>query len=91
MTSYVTTGYSPDPINHPEHVPLDLWYAVHLKLVATCQGCGRSRVIHTSELIKRYGYGGTITKKVMTELGPKIRCANCERRRPELTLEVRKD
>lgn len=90
MAGYTSSSFEADPIKAPGLIPLDSWFHYHLKMIATCKGCGRRREVHTAELIKRYGYGGTFGERELAALAPKLRCIDCERHGPTLTLEVKK-
>jgi len=80
-----------DPLKHPDMIPLDAWYRFDLQMVAECLGCGRTRVVHRGELIRRFGGAMSFNEHACAGLAPKLMCIHCGRRGPKLSLAVRKD
>lgn len=90
MTNFRSTMWEGDPVKHPELIPFDTWWSFGLCLIATCQGCGRERVVSNTTLMELFGRGGTLDERVRRVLAPRLKCGHCERHNPVLTTEVRK-
>lgn len=86
-----SAGYAASrAIAKPEMVELGSWYSHSFKLQATCK-CGRVSLLHTGNLIRKFGYQMTFDARALAKLSQSCSCIRCGAKGPELEIIVSKD